>query len=158
MVHNQIGGAARLAAPSSYRSTSAFEAIRANLAIPLGMALKTRSKLGCQASNLLCSAMLNNAIIEGTWIFGGWRLCPWIFFAPTVACRFIFFGRQKNSIPWRRAPYKIPDERNSRGYGCFFCLDFSPSRRYAEMAFGTDGRKKPPCRAGPFKKKSKKWS
>ena len=65
-VHNQIGGAAWLAAPRSYRSTSAFEAIRANLAIPLGMALKTRSKWGCEASNLLCSAMLNNAIIEGT--------------------------------------------------------------------------------------------
>ena len=73
---NQIGGAAWLAAPRSYRSTSAFEAIRANLAVPLRMALKMRSKLGCQASNLLCSAMLNNAIIEGTWIFGGWRLCP----------------------------------------------------------------------------------
>ena len=74
--HNQIGGAAWLAAPRSYRSTSAFEAIRANLAVPLRMALKMSSKLGCQASNLLCSAMLNNAIIEGTWIFGGWRLCP----------------------------------------------------------------------------------
>ena len=73
---NQIGGAARLAAPSSYRSTSAFEAIRANLAIPLGMALKTRSKWGCEASNLLCSAIRNNVTIEGTWIFGGWRLCP----------------------------------------------------------------------------------
>ena len=73
---NQIGGAARLAAPSSYRSTSAFEAIRANLAIPLGMALKMRSKWGCEASNLLCSAIRNNATIEGTWIFGGWRLCP----------------------------------------------------------------------------------
>ena len=34
------------------------------------------AKLGCQASNLLCSAVPNNAIIEGTWIFGGWRLCP----------------------------------------------------------------------------------
>ena len=76
--------------------------------------------------------------------------------APTVACRFIFFGRQKNSIPWRRAPDKIRDERNSRRYGCFFCLDFAPSRRYAEMALGTDGRKKPPCRAGPVKKKNKK--
>ena len=75
--------------------------------------------------------------------------------APTVACRFIFFGRQKNSIPWRRAPDKIPDERNSRRYGFFFCLDFSPSRRYAEMAFCTDGRKKTPCRAGPVQKKAK---
>ena len=74
--NNQIGGAAWLAAPRSYRSTSAFEAIRANLAVPLRMALKMRSKLGCQASNLLCSAMLNNTIIEGTWFFGGWRLCP----------------------------------------------------------------------------------
>ena len=74
--NNQIGGAARLAAPSSYRSTSAFEAIRANLAIPLGMALKMRSKWGCEASNLLCSAIRNNVTIEGTWIFGGWRLCP----------------------------------------------------------------------------------
>ena len=73
---NQIGGAAWLAPPRSYRSTSAFEAIRANLAIPLGMALKTRSKWGCEASNLLCSAIRNNATIEGTWIFGGWRLCP----------------------------------------------------------------------------------
>ena len=76
MVHNQIGGAAWLAAPRSYRSTSAFEAIRANLAIPLGMALRTRSKWGCEASNLLCSAIRNNATIGGTWIFGGWRLCP----------------------------------------------------------------------------------
>ena len=73
---NQIGGAARLAPPRSHRSTSAFEAIRANLAIPLGMALKTRSKWGCEVSNLLCSAIRNNATIEGTWIFGGWRMCP----------------------------------------------------------------------------------
>merc|ERR1711924_251623 len=58
------------------RSTSAFEAIRANLAIPLGTALKTRSKLGCQASNLLCPSIPNNAIIEGSWFSGGWRLCP----------------------------------------------------------------------------------
>merc|ERR1712078_909064 len=64
------------APPRSYRSTSAFEAIRANLAIPLGMTLKTRSKWGCEASNLLCSAIRNNAIIEGTWIFGGCQLCP----------------------------------------------------------------------------------
>ena len=76
LTFNQIGGAARLAAPRSYRSTSAFEAIRANLAIPLGMALKMKSKWGCEANNLPCSAIRNNATIEGTWMFGGWRLCP----------------------------------------------------------------------------------
>ena len=103
VLHNQIGGAAWLAAPRSYRSTSAFEAIRANLAVPLRMALKMRSKLGCQASNLLCSAMLNNAIIEGTVDFRRLAIVSVNFFAPTIACRFIFFGRQKNSIPLRRA-------------------------------------------------------
>ena len=100
---NQIGGAAWLAAPRSYRSTSAFEAIRANLAVPLRMALKMRSKLGCQASNLLCSAVPNNAIIEGMWIFEVGDCVRPDACAPTVACRFIFFGRQKNSIPSRRA-------------------------------------------------------
>ena len=100
--HNQIGGAARLAPPRSYRSTSAFEAIRANLAIPLRMALKTRSKLGCQASNLLCSAIPNNANIEGTWFFGGWRLCPLIFVCAHRSVQIQFFGRQKNRTPLRR--------------------------------------------------------
>ena len=44
------------------------------------------------------------------------------------------------------------------GTAVCLCLDFSPSRRYAEKAFGTDGRKKPPCRAGPVRKNIKKWS
>ena len=120
-IFNQIGGAAWLAPPRSYRS------IRANLAIPLRMALKTRSRgrnWDVRPATCYVRQCWITQLSKVRWIFGGWRLCPWIFFAPTVACRFAFFGREQNSIPWRRAPQKIPGERNSRRYGSFFVLIF----------------------------------
>merc|ERR1712078_883700 len=95
--HNQIGGAAWLAAPRSYRSTSAFEAIRANLAVPLRMALKMRSKLGCQASNLLCSVMLNNAIIGGTVDFRRLAIVSVNFFCAHRGVQIHFFRPSKKT-------------------------------------------------------------
>ena len=153
---NQIGGAARLAAPSSYRSTSAFEAIRANLAIPLGMALKTRSKWGCEVSNLLCSAIRNNVTIEGTWIFGGWRLCPSGRLCAHRSVQIQFFRPSKKQHTVEKGLGQNSGRAQLSKVRRFFCLDFSPSRRYAEMAYCTDGRKKPPCRAGPVRKKKQK--
>ena len=142
--------------PSSYRSTSAFEAIRANLAVPLRMALKMRSKLGCQASNLLCSAMLNDAIIEGTWIFGGWRLCPSGRLRAHRSVQIHFFRLSTKQHTVEKGSGQNSRRTQLSKVRLFFCFDFSPSRRYAEMAFCTDGRKKPPCRSGPVQKKSKK--
>ena len=158
-MHNQIGGAARLAAPSSYRSTSALEAIRANLAIPLAMALKMRSKSGCEASNLLCSAIRNNATIEGTWIFGGWRLCPSGRLRAHRSVQIHFFGRQKNSTPSGRALYKIRDQRNSRRYAVFFVLIFllldGMLKRLLEWVAGK--KNTVPCGPRPKKKQKMKF-
>ena len=75
--------------------------------------------------------------------------------APTVACRFIFFGRQKNSIPWRRAWYKIHDERNSRRYAVFFVLIFLLlDGMLIWLLARTAGKNHRAVRA-PFKKKTK---
>ena len=124
MNNNQIGGAARLAAPRSYRSTSAFEAIRANLAIPLGMALKMRSKWGCEASNLLCSAIRNNATIEGTWIFGGWRLCPSGRLCAHRSVQIRFFRLPKKQHTVGKGVVENSSGRNSRRYAVFFVFIF----------------------------------
>ena len=72
----KLGVPARLVPPSSYRSTSAFEVIRANLAVPLRMALKMRSKPGWPDSKFRYSEIRPNPILEGTAIFGCPQSCP----------------------------------------------------------------------------------
>ena len=54
-----------------------------------------RSKLGCQASNLLCSAMLNNAIIEGTVDFRRLAIVSVNFFCALRSVQIHFFRPSK---------------------------------------------------------------
>ena len=154
----KLGVPARLVPPSSYRSTSAFEAIRANLAVPLRMALKMRSKPGWPDSKFRYSEIRPNPILEGTAIFGCPQSCPCHALAPTVPGRIIFFGRKKNSIAWRKALYKIPDGRYSRMWGRFFFFKKTSSRRYGENDRRTDGGKKLCGNGGCVSKKSQNRS
>ena len=119
-----MGVPAWLVPPSSYRSTSAFEAIRANLAIPLGMALKTRSKWGCEVSNLLCSAIRNNATIEGTWIFGGWRLCPSGRLCAHRSVQIHFFRPSKKQHTVEKGSGQNSGRTQLSKVRCFFVLIF----------------------------------
>ena len=151
----KLGVPARLVPPSSYRSTSAFEAIRANLAVPLRMALKMRSKLGCQASNLLCSAMLNNAIIEGTWIFGGWRLCPSGRLRAHRSVQIQFFRPSKKQHTVGKGVIQNSSGRNSRRYAVFFVLIFLLLDGMLKWLLARTAGKKHRAVRAPSKKKAK---
>ena len=104
----KLGVPARLAPPSSYRSTSELAKSRRTLEKPL----KMRSKLGREASNFVYSEIRTNAIIEGTVVCRGRRSCPSghlcahragqnSFFRPSKKQHTVEKGSVENSV-WRQ--------------------------------------------------------
>ena len=75
--------------------------------------------------------------------------------APTVACRFDFFGCQKNSIPWRRAPHKIPADATLEGTPFFFVLIFLLLDGMLKWLLARTAGKKHRAVRAPSKKKTK---
>ena len=144
--------------PSSYRSTSAFEAIRANLAVPLRMALKMRSKPGWPDSKFRYSEIRPNPILEGTAIFGCPQSCPCHALAPTVPGRIIFFGRKKKQHSVEEGVIQNLGRTLLSNVRPFFFLKTTSSRRYGENDRGTDGGKKLCGNGGCVSKKSQNRS